>query len=99
MIDLITREIIITHLNEECSEVIKEGCKTFRFGLGGSYQGLTTRQRLVSEIADVKAMVMILEEYGILTDEEIKALIPEALAKKRKAILEEIGFKIVNTNP
>lgn len=99
MIGHITREIVITHLNEECSEVIKEGCKALRFGLGGEYQGLTTRQRLVSEIADVKAMLVILEEHGILTDEEIEALVPEALAKKRKAILKEVGFKIVNNNP
>lgn len=99
MTERLAIEIAITHLNEECSEVIKEGCKVLRFGFGGEYKGLTTRQRLVSEIADVKAMLVILEEYGVFSNEEIETLVPEALAKKRKAIHQEVGFKIVNNKP
>lgn len=96
MIDHITTDIVITHLNEECSEVIKEGCKVLRFGFGGKYQGLTTRQRLASEIADVKAMLIILEQKGIVTASEVEALVPSALAKKRKAIQEEVGYKLLH---
>lgn len=99
MTSQLTHDVVINHLKEECSEVIKEGCKVFRFGFGGEYQGLTTRQRLVSEIADVKAMILILEEHGILTNEEVEALVPAALAKKRKAIHEEVGFKLLNLKP
>ena len=99
MTNQLATEIAITHLNEECSEVIKEGCKVLRFGFGGEYQGLTTRQRLVSEIADVKAMLLILEEHGVFTNEEVEALVPAAQAKKRKAIHQEVGFRIVNNKP
>lgn len=65
---------------EECGEVVQECGKTLRHGLE-SYRPTdpnraTNREKLISELADVVAMVELLEEHGILdlwNFEELKA--------------------------
>ena len=39
---------------EECSEVIKEICKAKRFGIDNVHKGLTNRDRILDEIADLR---------------------------------------------
>ena len=71
---------ILDILQEECAEVIQNVSKCRRFGLDNVYLNGTGTQRenLVKEIGDVVAMIELLKEHGVATDEEI------AVAKENK---------------
>jgi len=73
-------EEILDILQEECAEVIQNVSKCRRFGLDNVYLNGTGTQRenLVKEIGDVVAMIELLKEHGVATDEEI------AVAKENK---------------
>lgn len=64
-------------LQEECAEVIQIVSKIRRFGLYSqnpySLSDKHNRQMLVDEIGDVYAMILKLEERGIVSREEIEA--------------------------
>ena len=60
-------------LQEECAEVIVEVSKIRRFGLDNTHHksGKNHRAMLEAEIGDVLAMVDILLEQGILTQDNL----------------------------
>jgi hypothetical protein len=64
---------ILDILQEECAEVIQNVSKCRRFGLNNVYLNGsgTQRENLVKEIGDVVAMIDLLKEHGIVSDEEL----------------------------
>jgi NTP pyrophosphatase (non-canonical NTP hydrolase) len=95
-------EHLLTCLAEECGEVQQAISKALRFGLNETvddylkYLGDTTvtskpsnRERIIRELADVLAVVELLDESGVLTTNEIcnRNLIEEK-KKKLKHFME-----------
>ena len=88
-----TRDKVLTHLIEECSEVIQEACKIYRFGLHSYHPDepeKTNRMRLREELIDLQAMIditlaeiVVYEPNDVLTEDEIEAIV----TKKYNAIL------------
>jgi NTP pyrophosphatase (non-canonical NTP hydrolase) len=70
-------------LQEECAEVIQAVSKIRRFGLNESWEGVTNKDALITEIGDVIAVIGILmDETDInITDADI---IKAVAAKKKK---------------
>jgi NTP pyrophosphatase (non-canonical NTP hydrolase) len=66
-------EEILDILQEECAEVIQNVSKCRRFGLDNEYLNGTGTQRenLVKEIGDVLAMIELLQEHGVVSEEEL----------------------------
>ena len=64
---------ILDILQEECAEVIQNVSKCRRFGLDNEYLNGTGTQRenLVKEIGDVLAMIELLQEHGVVSEEEL----------------------------
>jgi hypothetical protein len=61
-------EYLLVCLAEECAEVTHRISKALRFGLKEIQpgQGRTNEQRIYDEIADLYAVLEILEEWGVL---------------------------------
>lgn len=61
-------------LQEECGEVVQVVAKCHRFGLDGvnPVDGSTNRDRLSAEIGDLVCMIEILQELGVLDQQEIQ---------------------------
>jgi NTP pyrophosphatase (non-canonical NTP hydrolase) len=85
-----TKEVMAI-LQEECAEVIQAVSKINRFGLESSWQGVTNKEALITEIGDVLAVIIILlEQTDInITEEEVFAAI-EAKNKKLEIFLPHI---------
>ena len=79
------KEFLLTCLIEECSEVIKASTKALRFGLNNKKcNGSATNMReLDHEIADVQAIVQLLEDDGFLERQDVDA---DIAAKKHKIL-------------
>lgn len=77
------RERVMDILQEECAEVIQAVSKIRRFGLEESWNSITNKEALITEIGDVLAIVDILvEETDInISEADIKKAIT---AKKKK---------------
>ncbi len=73
---------ILDILQEECAEVIQNISKCRRFGLENQYlkESGTQREHLAKEIGDVLAMVELLKEHGVVTQQELD------LAKRNKFV-------------
>ena len=82
-----TKEVMAI-LQEECAEVVQAVSKINRFGLESSWQGVTNKEALITEIGDVLAVIIILlEQTDInITEEEVFAAI-EAKNKKLEIFL------------
>ena len=67
-------EEILDILQEECAEVIQNVSKCRRFGLDSVYlNGAgTQRENLAKEIGDVLAMIELLQEHGVVSEEELQ---------------------------
>lgn len=71
------KETVMAVLQEECAEVIQAVSKIYRFGLDNSWNGVTNKQSLVTEIGDVLALIDILineTDINISEDEVINAI-------------------------
>mgnify|MGYP003345456621 FL=1 len=68
---------VMAILQEECAEVVQAVSKIYRFGLDNSWNGVTNKEALVTEIGDVLAMIDILvTETDInISEEEIQKAI------------------------
>lgn len=79
------RERVMDILQEECAEVIQAVSKIRRFGLEESWNSVTNKEALITEIGDVLAIVDILVEE---TDINIDRLQIELAIKAKKKKLE-----------
>jgi|TARA_B100000959_G_scaffold119542_1_gene125622 NTP pyrophosphatase (non-canonical NTP hydrolase) len=70
----------LTILSEECAEVIQANSKLIRFG---PYDDVNVAE-LEKELADVLAMIMILEYYGYISLENVQDGIIPKLQKLKK---------------
>jgi len=74
--ELIMRDTnkVMAILQEECAEIIQAVSKIYRFGLDNSWNGVTNKQALITELGDVLAMIDILiKETDInITEDQIK---------------------------
>jgi NTP pyrophosphatase (non-canonical NTP hydrolase) len=77
---------ILDILQEECAEVIQSISKCRRFGMENVYikESGTQRENLVKEIGDVVAMIELLEQHGVVTQEEITVAKQNKFNKLRK---------------
>lgn len=77
-------------LQEECAEVVQAVSKVYRFGLDNSWNGITNKQALITEIGDVLALINILineTDINISEDEIVNAV--QAKREKLKIFLPE----------
>lgn len=79
------RERVMDILQEECAEVIQAVSKIRRFGLEESWNSVTNKEALITEIGDVLAIVDILIEE---TDINIDRLQIELAIRAKKKKLE-----------
>jgi NTP pyrophosphatase (non-canonical NTP hydrolase) len=91
----VQREILYI-AQEECAEVTQAISKTFRFGMVGSYQGLTNKQRLEEELGDLMCMINMMMENDLVDQDEVLKF---ALKKKDKLrmwspILSKVTMKV-----
>jgi NTP pyrophosphatase (non-canonical NTP hydrolase) len=78
------REKVMSILQEECAEVIQAISKVYRFGLDNSWNGVTNKEALITEIGDVLAMIDIL-----LTETNINIQVEEiydAIERKKEKL-------------
>jgi len=54
------KNTVMAILQEECAEVVQAVSKIYRFGLDNSWNGVTNKQALITEIGDVLALIEIL---------------------------------------
>ena len=69
-------------LQEECAEVIQVISKMHRFGADNEYNGVSNRERLTQEIADVLVLINHLCDTGVVDEQTIH----RAMAKKLKKL-------------
>jgi hypothetical protein len=51
---------------EECAEVTQAISKVFRFGIDGSHNERTNRERLTEELGDLHCMIELIVESGLI---------------------------------
>ena len=51
---------------EECAEVTQAISKIFRFGLDGSHNERTNKERLTEELGDLHCMIELIVESGLI---------------------------------
>lgn len=84
------KNIVMAILQEECAEVVQAVSKVYRFGLNNSWNGVTNKEALITEIGDVLALIDILvKETDINISEEDILMAIEAKREKLKIFLPE----------
>jgi NTP pyrophosphatase (non-canonical NTP hydrolase) len=84
------KNTVMAILQEECAEVVQAVSKVYRFGLDNSWNGVTNKQALITEIGDVLALIDILvkeTDINISEDDILNAI--EAKREKLKIFLPE----------
>jgi len=84
------KNTVMAILQEECAEVVQAVSKVYRFGLDNSWNGVTNKQALITEIGDVLALIDILikeTDINISEDDILDAI--EAKREKLKIFLPE----------
>jgi len=66
---------------EECGELTQACCKIYRWDIDSIYENGSNKQRLLEEAGDVMAMISIMVENDLLTEQELNDRIDY---KKRK---------------
>lgn len=74
------REIMLI-AQEECAEVTQAISKVFRFGIDGSHNGRTNRERLEEEVGDLVCMIEMMMIRGIISEDTVYG---NALKKRDK---------------
>jgi len=69
---------------EECAEVTQAISKVFRFGLDGSHNERTNRERLTEELGDLHCMLELIVESGLVDRSELL----NASGNKRKKLMQ-----------
>ena len=83
-------EHLLTILAEECAEVAQECSKALRFGLDDMYSGVSVEFRISKELNDLRAVVDMLVEAGVLSD--IAIYDPAATARKAAKVEEFLAY-------
>lgn len=83
---MITGEMLLLQLMEECNEISQRVSKALRFGLEEKQprQDHTNRERIVDELVDQKAVLELLIEEGIFKEENIIASMSKTNIEARK---------------
>lgn len=84
------KNTVMAILQEECAEVVQAVSKVYRFGLDNSWNGITNKQALITEIGDVLALIDILineTDINISEDEIVNAV--QAKREKLKIFLPD----------
>lgn len=78
-------EYLLTKLAEECCEVAQRATKAQCFGISEIQptQGYTNAERIMDELVDVRVIVLMLQEDGILPQADCSE---ETLARKRAKV-------------
>ena len=73
-------------LQEECAEVIQAVSKISRFGIDNYKPGKpkTNREHLEEELGDVLAMIDILIEYGVISEDHLEYAKAAKIEKLKK---------------
>jgi NTP pyrophosphatase (non-canonical NTP hydrolase) len=71
---------ILTILSEECAEVIQASSKLQRFGTNDELN----QKKLEAEIGDLMAMILILNYYGLIREEELMKQVKSKLTKLKR---------------
>ena len=83
----------LTILSEECAEVIQANSKLIRFG---TYDEVNVAE-LEKELADIMAMILILEYYGYVKMENIQdGIIPKLQKLKKYSKIKNLNKIIKN---
>jgi NTP pyrophosphatase (non-canonical NTP hydrolase) len=77
--DQIKELMVITA--EECGELTQACCKIYRWDIDSVFDNSSNKQRLIDEAGDVMAMISIMVENNLLTEQELNDRIDY---KKRK---------------
>ena len=56
---------------EECAEVTQAISKIFRFGIDGSHNERTNKERLTEELGDLHCMIELIVESGLIDRNEL----------------------------
>ena len=56
---------------EECAEVTQAISKIFRFGIDGSHNERTNKERLTEELGDLHCMIELMVESGLIDRKEL----------------------------
>jgi hypothetical protein len=80
-------DYLLSHLAQECNEVAIRCTKAQMFGLDEIQpeQPLTNRQRIAEELADLQALVVLMEDVHLLPEFSERDLNARISAKHRKA--------------
>ena len=85
------QEEIMLICQEECAEVTQAISKVFRFGIEGSHNGATNRERLEEEIGDLLCMIEMLTEENIID----ASVVAKAAEQKRKKLAQWSNIRSV----
>lgn len=84
-------EHLLVCLMEECTEVQKEASKALRFGVDAKdefkYGDETHGEKIITEFADILAIIYLLQEEGVIPDVNMRAMI----AKKKEKTMRYIN--------
>ena len=80
MMSEVQKEILLI-TQEECAEVTQAISKVFRFGTNDKYKGLTNREHLEEEIGDLKALILLLEQNGVIDKNKVDIAANAKIAK------------------
>lgn len=81
-----TEDEILSILQEECAEVIQAISKIFRFGFDAKHpdQDRNNRERLEEELGDLQAMISLLLEKNIVSENNLMRAEVQKFAKLEK---------------
>jgi len=78
------KEILVI-AQEEAAEVIQEISKIFRFGIDSMHRdGMTHRERLVTEIGDLLCMINLMVDHGLINRDQIDRASQYKITKLQK---------------
>lgn len=69
---------------EECAEVTQAISKVFRFGIDATHNAHTNRARLTEEVGDLKCMIDLMCDQGIIDREEVNKAADAKLKKLKR---------------
>lgn len=80
-------DYLLSHLAQECAEVIVRATKAQHFGLleVQPEQPLNNQERLLQEVVDLKAMIEVCERHGLLPEVPHQEYFERVQAKMEKA--------------